>query len=65
MKDWFNSVYSNYKCSNEKAYCKVCNKSKEAFRVPIPLSIEEITICSGYTTRVPVLYTSINTRKKT
>jgi len=61
MKDWFNSIYSNYKYSNKKVYCKICNKSKEVFWVPISLLIEKITTYSSYITRVLVLYTSINT----
>jgi len=65
MKGWFNNIYGNYKYNNKEIYYKVYNKPKEVFQVLIPLLIEEITICSDYTTRIPVLYTPINTRKKT
>jgi len=61
MKGWFNSIYSNCKYSNKRIYYEIYNKPKEVFRVLISLLIKEITICNGYTIRVPVLYTSINT----
>jgi len=64
MKSWFNSIYSNYKYSNKKIYCKVYNKPKEVFQVLIPLLIEEITTYNDYIIRVLVLYTLINTQKK-
>jgi len=65
MKSWFNNICSNYKYSNKGIYCEIYNKSKEAFWVPTPLSIEKITICNGCTTRVSVLYISIDVWKKT